>query len=338
MLVDQAPFNGLTLAQIIGQKLSSGPQPLASLRFDLAQETIDLVERMMSRDPDARPGGYAALLAEIDAVLRKAGGGPPVVSQSVAAREGEATVIGLQAETREVRPAAAPIVSPHRTFAGWKWPALGVLLLGIVATALWRGSDRPSAVSPQRVEMIELGPARYLFNGTSMLGWTTISGQWAVPKGESVIAGQDGLLSRTLFKEVNGQLVSPDWYRLVLLVRPRDAAAAELHFGLAPVAGRNGPRYVLRLAPAGVMPGESQSDSAEFSALVERPLPITDVAVVILERLPTGWFIAVNDQPLEPLPLRGDELPEFRLAVDGGTAWFSDIEIVELVPATQQPQ
>jgi serine/threonine protein kinase len=340
MLVDQPPFNGLTLPQIIGQKLSAGPEPLTALRFDLARETIDLVGRMMARAPDDRPGSYAALLAEIDTVLRRAGGAAPLVRERSASREGEATVIGLQTETRELRPAAASTVSSRRAVTARRnWLGLGVLIsLGVAAAAFWPGPDRPAAQAPQRVEMVEIGPSRYLFNGTSMQDWTTITGQWSVPIGESVISGQDGLLSRTLFKAVNGQPVAPRWYRLVLLIQPQEAASAELHFGLAPVAGRNGPRYVLRLGRRGALLGERNSDSAEFVALTETPLPITDVAAITLERLPTGWFITVNERPLRPLPLRGDELPEFRLATDGGTAWFSDIEIVELEAATSRAQ
>jgi hypothetical protein len=186
--------------------------------------------------------------------------------------------------------------------------------------------------------MIEVGPGRYLFNGTSTLGWDTISGQWSVPSGESVIAGQEGSISRTLFKQVDGRPVALDWYRLVLLVQPRSADAVELHFGLAAVAGRNGPRYVARLSSLSVTVGEQASDTSELSSLADYPLPITDTTAVTLERQPTGWFITINDQPLQPLPLRDEELPEFRLAVAGGPAWFSDVELVELAPAGGQPQ
>jgi serine/threonine protein kinase len=336
MLVDRPPFDGLTLPQIIGQKLSAGPEALAALRFDLAHETVDLVQRMMHSEPEGRPSGYAALLVEIEAVLHRAGCGRPAVALRHESREGEATVIGLHAETREVRPVGTSMRGARRAITSrWKWFVSGVLLVGVLGITLRFWPDHPPVVVPQRVEMAEIGPGRYLFNGTTILDWTTVSGQWAVPPGESVIAGRDGLLSRTLFKEVDGRPVAPAYYRLVLLVHPQDAGAAEVHFGLTAVSGRNGPRYVVRLTSDDVALGERSSDAAVLSNSTTYPIAVADAAVVTLERQPTGWFISVNDQSLQPVPLRIEELPEFRLAAEGGTAWFSDVEIVELSPANR---
>lgn len=332
MLVDRAPFDGLTLPQIIGRKLSSGPEPLASLRFDLSRGTIALVERMMARDPQQRPQSYAALIAEIDAILPTASAAPSGTFEHSGPRAGQATVIGLHADTRVLR-APETGVSPRLTRGRWRVGiGIGTLLLAAAGVGVWTRWNRDP--DPQRVDMVETGPARYLFNGTSMLGWNILSGEWTVPPGESVIVGREGRSSRTLFKDVGGEFAAPDWYRLVLLVQPQDGAAAEVHFGLAAVEGRNGPRYVLQFTSQAASVDQRDNDAAEPS----EPLQIVRVgglAAVTLERLPTGWFITVNDQPLEPLPLRERELPEFRLAATGGAARFSDIELSELAPAAR---
>jgi hypothetical protein len=51
---------------------------------------------------------------------------------------------------------------------------------------------------------------------------------------------------------------------------------------------------------------------------------------VMLERLPSGWFVSVDSTEIGAVPLRANERPLFRLGAGPGTARFSDIELVPL--------
>jgi len=50
----------------------------------------------------------------------------------------------------------------------------------------------------------------------------------------------------------------------------------------------------------------------------------------------THWFALLDNKPIGVWPL-GDraELAEFRLSVEDGPAWFSDVEVEELQPPAQ---
>src|SRR5262249_37637729 len=73
MLTGQPPFDGLTRAQVFGQKLNREPTPLLELRPGLSLETIALVQQLMSRDPARRPESYSALIDRIDQLELSAG-------------------------------------------------------------------------------------------------------------------------------------------------------------------------------------------------------------------------------------------------------------------------
>ncbi len=333
MLADTPPFNGLSLPQIIAQKLSTGPAELESLRPDLSPNTTALVRSMMSAESRSRPAGYAALLQQIDAIWPSVADQAPEFPVRFDDVDSTITADGAQVETREMPTAQSTPWFGRRTLT--KWIVLVCVAAAAVAAGVWMLPGARTHILPQRTPMAETGPGRYLFNGTSILDWTNLSGQWSVPPGESVIAGTDGLLARTLFKNVDGRAVAPPYYRLILLVHRRDAQAAEVHFGLAAVAGRNGPRYVLSVTADGVALGERTNDTAPLTVLEAMPLELPGAAVVVIERQPEGWFAGVNDLKPAALPLRPEELPEFRIGVANGTAWFSDVEIVELEPAPE---
>jgi hypothetical protein len=57
---------------------------------------------------------------------------------------------------------------------------------------------------------------------------------------------------------------------------------------------------------------------------------------VQIERHSAGWWVLVDDQPLGSL--RGtsaEPAPEFRVHVEGGAAWISDVTLEELGPAAK---
>ena len=62
----RAPYDGTTSIEILCKVLESTPKPLASIRFDLSQFTISLIEQMMEKNPEKRPQTPDALIALIE--------------------------------------------------------------------------------------------------------------------------------------------------------------------------------------------------------------------------------------------------------------------------------
>jgi serine/threonine protein kinase len=341
MLTGRVPFAGKNLSQIVGEKLGGGGPALRDLQPGLSAATYDLAATMTARRPSDRVGDYTQLIAKIDALLPVVQATGVLLPVNLARPSGSATDILPQAETRDALPATevhlATTSGPANARRRQWWTA-GIVAFFVVAAAIgaWRQRSRPQAppAAPQRVAMVEAGWRQLLFDGESMRDWRTVSGRWGVPVGEPVIEGQDGAIARTLFKREAGEVLPLRYYRLVAFVELRDAQSAELHFGFAPVEGRNGLRYVVRIFGTQVELGERGGDDAPFHG-IEPAHPLSGEAgaqhVFLAERLPTGWFVTVDDVSLKALPLHHEfELPEFRLAAQGSAAWFSDIEVAEL--------
>ena len=112
------------------------------------------------------------------------------------------------------------------------------------------------------------------------------------------------------------------------------ASAVELHFGIVSTKDRDGSRYAMRLTPKGATVGSKSGDTEEMepiSQTIEMDSEKNDEPhVVRLDRRTTQWWIYVDDQLLGRAPIEGQQLPEFRLRVEDGPAWFSYIEVMEL--------
>lgn len=320
MLSGQPPFSGLRLSQVMAQKLKGDPQPLSALVPGLSAASCELVSRLMARDPEQRPGSHAEVLALIDRIVPAFRPTPP--SETPPAVESTSTA----RPQRRPRPGLL---------------AASLCGLIIIAASVWYfglangfRSDRSGPAS-MRHQMRERGTSVLLFNGLNTAGWQQRGGNWIVPPGSASITGTDGQLVRTLFRSVNGQPESVEFYRLILFVDRRRASAVEVQFGFAAGIDRNGPRYALRWTEAGFVVGERPAEGAGFqSTATPSAPPGSDEAAVILERQSGGWFVFVNERLIDSRQLHPEgELPEFRLLVEDGPAAFSEITLTELVPA-----
>ncbi|MCA9111018.1 MAG: hypothetical protein KDA52_13790, partial [Planctomycetaceae bacterium] len=172
-----------------------------------------------------------------------------------------------------------------------------------------------------------------------------------------VLEGSNGIVGRPLFKPGDeGKSVPVPYYRLETTVEPHQASSVEFHFGLLPVNGFDGPRYLVRIDPVEITLGMRPSDQEAFVQHGEG-FPLTreydSRHVIKIERQPGAWIVTVDGQVLRVLPSMSedlvgadqdkpvqsfppDPLPEFRLKVEGGPAWFSDIFIEELSPEASQ--
>jgi len=346
LLLGQAPFEGLALTQIVAQKLSTGPRPIEAFRADLDPRSVALIRRMMSRDPAERPGRYSELVREIDHLL----GTLPSMAGSVAAATSSLRFSEPVFETKTLTsPQTATSIAKTQTTARppirgakrwWPWivSALAMMALAagfLIPSRLTRREEPPT----ENGVMEPVGATRYLFKGTSLAGWTPRSGQWTPTPDHEISGSGDGVLGRVILKDAaTGSRPEPlPFYRLTLLARLGNAQAAELHFGFAPAASRNGERRVVRLTREALQLGYRPSDTGDFVEEKRRMLAAGDPQAehtLTIECQSRDWVVLHEEEFVFSTPRRSEgELPDFRLAVSGGTAYFSDIEVTELQPS-----
>ncbi|HLQ44910.1 MAG TPA: serine/threonine-protein kinase, partial [Planctomycetaceae bacterium] len=216
---------------------------------------------------------------------------------------------------------------------------VGIAVVGgvgaFVARWLRGGSNRP--------QMVPTGWSEPLFDGRSLRFWQPRGGTWQLAQdddGANVLSGTNGVVARRLIRG-DAQPPQPlEHFALTLAVRLHQARAIELHFGLLIAKEGNGPRLALRVEKETAWIAYRLAELGSSQPRTKPvPLPAADAErprVLRLIRDATHWFAFVDEQAVGTVPLSGQpEFAEFRLLADGGPAWFSDVEVMELhAPAT----
>ena len=364
LLAGRPPYTGRPMMQILSQKVTADAPRLRSVRGDISDATDQLVADMMARRPENRVPSYSMLLARIDELLQSLNSTTltelPVAALTVTAdlpRVTPSTSTGELAQPgREARTEAFGTVASSRDTAAlgvtqlisaasspkgrsrrvWLWQA-GATLLG--SASVWGLVTHFRQDTPVQPRLVPSGWSEPLFSGRSLRNWQTRSGTW-VPTddedGAKVLAGTNGVISRRLLR-TNEQPPRPLMnYELSLAVRLHQAIAVELHFGLLSQPNDNPPRPVLRVehgAAALAHRAGDRDNSKHVGVSVTLPATNNDQPRIIrLRRDATHWIAIVDGQQIGTLKLAGPaELAEFRLSVEEGPAWFSDVEVEELV-------
>ncbi|QDU10425.1 serine/threonine-protein kinase [Gimesia aquarii] len=329
MLTGRPPFDGNTIPQIIAQKLNGEATSLSAGPHVISEQTTQLVKDMLALKPEERLDDYNCLIDRIDAALQER----PTLQAGIGSSTDTVTTIlershlQSQAMTTEVD---QPVTSnrKRRYIMTATLSIIVLLLLGL----LFFYPKQPEA--PLR-SMIPSGWSEPLFNGQT-LGALPSSGSWTVDKddeGAIVIAGTNGMIRRPLLRN-NLPLEN---YKLLLFVRLNKASAVQLHFGIEQDQKGKGPYSVLRITPEQVILTEHRSPSAESST----PHTIQNAAdqyhVIELEYQHGHWWVFFDDQLVGTVNTQQKPiLPEVRLSVEGGPAWFSDLQIEELIPVDQE--
>ncbi len=237
-------------------------------------------------------------------------------------------------------PAATSLI--RRSRRAWLGLA-GVAVLG--GAGVWGLITKLRHAPPAHPRLIPGGWSEPLFNGRSLRNWQTRSGTWVLAEdedGAKVLAGTNGVIARRMLRGDEQPPRPLKNFELTLAVRLHQATAIEIHFGLMARHGDNPPRPGIRLehgAVGIVLRSADRDNSAPFHSSVPLPAITNDQPRIIrLRRDATYWFATVDGQNAGSLEQRGsDELAEFRLCVADGPAWFSDIEVEELVePRVQE--
>lgn len=368
LLAGKPPYSGRPMMQILTQKLTADAPRLRSVRGDISDATDSLVAAMMARRPDDRVASYSELLARIDEVGQKLNATTqtelpaaaltltadlPRISRqnstaelappSSAARTNPIQIVepgrdsGTLGATQLMPTASLRVVRSRRAWLG----LAGVAVLGGVAT--W-GITHLRPVVPVQPLLVPSRWSEPLFSGRSLRNWTVRSGTWVLADdedGAKVLAGANGAIARRLMRSDEQPPRPLSHFELSLAVRLHQATAIELHFGISQAAGENAARSAIRLEGHAAWLAHRFADRGpSHPATPSVSLPTTSAdqpRIVRLRRDATHWIASVDNQRVGAIPLASlSELAEIRLSVDGGPAWFSDIEVEELVPPIAQ--
>jgi len=332
MLAGRPPFEGNSIPQIIAQKLSGEAKSLNTGPNVVSEQTSQLVNDMLKLKADDRLDDYSHLIDRIDAALQ----------QRLTLQPGtESSTDTLTTILERPHPQSLPTTEVNQTGARnyrryFMTATIMISVLVIVGLFLILNPSDP--ITPLR-DMTSSGWSEPLFNGQT-LGVMPSSGSWTVDKddeGAAVISGSNGMIRRPLLRSDLSQPQPLKNYKLLFFVRLHQATAVELHFGISADQNHNGTRSVLRVTPEHFVLTKRPNDRGPLSELATPTViknAIDQYHVVELEYQHGHWWIFFDEQLVGTVnSQQKSTLPEIRLAVEGGPAWFSDLEIEELVPA-----
>lgn len=345
LLAGQPPYSGRPMMQILSQKMAVDAPRLRTVRSDISDATDQLVADMMARRPEDRIASYSELLGRIDDVWQSL--------NSATQTEMPLAALAATADLPRIVPAAPsrdtarlgstePILAaiPTKRLTRRVWLGLaGVAALGGVA--VWAVTSRRRE-APVAARLVPSGWSEPLFDGRSLKNWQPRSGTWVLAVDEDggrVLSGTNGVIARRLLRGSDQPPRPLSHFAVTLAVRLHQANAVEIHFGFVRDAGDNAPRLAVRVERETAWLAARSADRGTTeprSTPVSLPSATADQPRVIrLRRDATHWIAFVDDQLVATLPIaKPDESAEIRLLAEAGPAWFSDIEVEELVEPT----
>lgn len=372
LLAGQPPYSGRSMMQILSQKMSADAPRLRSVRADISDATDTLVAAMMARRPENRIATYSELLERIEGVWQSLNSATltelpsaaltltadlPSLNRSTSTAELTQSRSGTRTDALEsIKPGRdtgtlgatqpMPAATSRMRHARRSWLAIAGAVV-LVGASVWGLVVTFRKTTPAQPRMVPGGWSEPLFSGRSLRNWQTRSGTWVLADdedGAKLLAGTNGVIARRLLRSDEQPPRPLKNFEVSLAVRLHQATAIEVHFGLSVRQGDNPPRPGLRLehSTAGfVFRSGDRDNSAPFHSSVSLPaINNEQPRIVRLRRDVTHWFVIVDGQNVGSLEQFGpDELAEFRLSVEDGPAWFSDIEVEELVePGVRGPK
>jgi hypothetical protein len=334
------------MTRLMALKLQGKCDSLRITRPDITPTSADLVDELMIADPRKRPQDYGVLIERIDDLIGQQGLSasrrilastqlsavrPPVPDPNAVTQPTPREPASR--ETVEI-PDAAP--SSRRTSI----VLIAALLLAIIgggAVAIqWLNA-------PGKPDLETFGtPISLPYIQNSFETWKQISGSWGNLRNsedEPVLQGK-GVIRRDFSELATAEDNQLRNYRLQVFAELNKADAVEVHVGFAERDKSQTPspeqrRVVLRMTPQGAQLGHKLTDEKGWrpsSPLVPLGSNKGGKHSLVLERHTKGWRALLDGDTTVgfvnavPRP----EAHELRLVVEGGEAWFSDIELMEL--------
>jgi serine/threonine protein kinase len=336
MLAGQPPFTGKTLSQILMQKLSGETPCLQENCPEVLAETSELITAMLDRDPARRIADYARLIERIDHLIRLS---DPAAQSPQTAEISTGTLHGELEATQLVK-RTLPRPDVRRKIGRSTVIATVVAAVTIAALiASWPFLFDQTDATHTGPRMVRSGWSKPLFDGRRLAALPS-SGSWNVgpdDEGGIVISGTNGMICQTLNRNDLDEPRPLENYRLQLFVHLHEALAVEVHFAIDADPTLDGRRTALRITKEGAVLARQTSEQRTLEPVTEA-IELTGVAdkyhVVAIERQHRHWRVLCDDQLVGTVPATAEpQLSKFCLVAEGGPAWFSDIEVDELVEA-----
>lgn len=319
MLTGESPFQGESIWEVMTQKMEASLPMLTKWEGTLSPETMALLRAMLAVDPNQRIGTYEELLQQIDAL--------PFLQDASPRKSSFSRPEPPTAASEKVAPPVR--AKPRRTKV---WVAVGAVGVFLIVAAVWFLFSTPAGKPLVETK----GHHEDLYNIETRAGWVIKNGKWDPAKDEentTVLSGTSTGSGRGVYRRTIAPLPH---FRIIMGVDLRKAKAVQIHFGLV---SEDGPRHVLQITQEGAVLGRATGDDGALEQIgtVKVPYPPpsdkkTPYQNVTLERIGNRWWVQFNNVELGPVSMLGkEELPEFRLAVEEGPAYFNEVQYDQLV-------
>ncbi len=327
MLTGAPPFEGLGIAQLATEK-AHGTIPEFPSDCHLSKDSTDLVAALMAPECKDRVQDYQSLIDSIDNMHHR---DEMIVLPDLASRahpnpSTQATELLSDRSRSAMRPSRMRSLSAV--------VATGVLM-GIIAVSLWLWQQRFPAAGAR--DYVISGRSDFLFDGEDLDPWLRqATGGWTTATDRErakVLSGNNGSVERMIEVPTESGRVPVDNYKLAFLVQMQESQAAEIQFGFLP-RPEQPPSYLkVRITQTDATFGEQKGNI--FTPIAE-PFPLDpnqlSQLAVLIERNHEGWWVMLNEHELGSVGFRSQKhAPRFRLAVEGGPAYFSDMTVEELI-------
>jgi serine/threonine protein kinase len=196
MATGERPFAGTTTLEVMAAVMADPHTPARDVNPAVPAALSDLIDRLLAKDPDARPPAAAAVAADLAAVGRGLAVLPVVV-----APVGDLGAPNPWFEFDSTQTDAAAVAPPRPGAAAsprWLWPAVGLACAAAVGAAVWASVGASGSKPPPTPEAAEApkppaprpkGPA-----GTSMsVAATLASTNWTWTEPENLGPAVNGV-------------------------------------------------------------------------------------------------------------------------------------------------
>jgi serine/threonine protein kinase len=345
MLTGEPPWNGKSLPQIMGYKLSGSQPPFDNVIFKVNPKTLNLVQRMMACEIDRRPENCSQLLSEIDQVIAALAKRSPDANEPpgkfrqppnssgslddddttefqvvdvdlVSAIVGASSIPTRELSAAWVEPKSAPNMNLLQSRFARLAAVIALVLIGLLVAIRFSTSNaswHPLAL--ERDQNSEAGPTQvFLFGGENPFRppYRTHSGSWIEQQGWLLA---DSTSSRNW---INYQL--PDWpfYVVEMIARTDDSNLIDIAFGGAN-AGEKTPQYSVRFQHGQAQLGVLTKIYGSFEP-VGQPLELIPGRVehyLEIQRNEGGWIIQLyrNEDLRRTVPFLGGLNPSNELTL-----------------------
>ncbi|MGE3803847.1 MAG: serine/threonine-protein kinase [Gemmataceae bacterium] len=343
MLTGRSPFRSDSLAELMDMICTQEPRPPRQIDDTIPMELERIWVRATAKNVVDRYSTAKDLADELRGWQQHAAVSQPPAGGSLRpqhysmmnsrAYESTLAVTGPGPGPGPVQGPVAPASPRHRRSYRWAVIALVVVIgTGLLFALGWNAASA-WLFPPPMYPSVKTGKRTYLFDGVTVAppGWITSEGSWAAgqdKEGSRVLAGR-GVIRRQI----------PEWsdFRLVLGANLHNATAIEIQFAVQP---EDGERFALRVVPgSGIQFGRRHGERGELELLT--PMQPYKEATrdahyheVRVERIGAYWWAFFDGKAVAWAACEESKVrAEFILMAEGGRAWFSELEIDELIPA-----